>query len=117
SASAVLSDIVEIAKHNGGFSPPAERSIQTIKPDLSSRHYVRLQVEEPSAIGAITTILERNGITVRRAGAIWAKTPQGRNHVKILTQACLQSVSEKTFTEISALDMVIGKGVVLRVAQ
>jgi homoserine dehydrogenase len=117
SASAVLSDIVEIAKHNGGFSPPAERSIQTIKPDLSSRHYVRLQVEEPSAIGAITTILERNGITVRRAGAIWAKTPQGQNHVKILTQACLQSVIEKTFTEISALDMVIGKGVVLRVAQ
>src|SRR2546428_5398620 len=103
SASAVLSDIVEIAKHNGGFSPPAERSIQTIKPDLSSRHYVRLQVEEPSAIGAITTILERNGITVRRAGAIWAKTPQGQNHVKILTQACLQSVIEKTFTEISAL--------------
>ncbi len=116
SASAVLSDVVEIARHDGGFSPLVERTIQTVTPDRSSRYYLRFQVEEPSAIGPVTTILERNRIAVARAGAIWAKTPQGHNYVKILTHACPYSLLEKAVRQISALDMVTGKSVMLRVA-
>jgi homoserine dehydrogenase len=117
SASAVLSDIVEIARHDGCFSLPAERTIQTVTPDRSSRYYLCFQVEEPSAIGSVTTVLERNGIAVARAGAIWAKTPQGHNYVKILTHSRPYSLLEKAVREISALDVITGNSVVLRVAE
>jgi homoserine dehydrogenase len=117
SASAVLSDIVEIARHDGGFSPLVERTIQTVTPDRSSRYYLRFQVDEPSAIGPVITILERNGIAVARAGAIWAKTPRGYNYVKVLTHACPHSLLEKAVREISAVDVITRNSVVIRVAE
>src|SRR5581483_9947940 len=73
SASAVLSDIVDIACHRGGFSAAPQQSLPVTSSDQQCKHYVRVPVADPSAIGVITSVLERSGIGVTRASAQWAK--------------------------------------------
>ena len=56
SATAVLSDIVEIASSHTPQSPLPSRSLSAVAPSFTGKHYVRIPVAEPSVIGAITTI-------------------------------------------------------------
>src|SRR5579864_9331227 len=64
SASAVLSDVVDIACHKGGFSVSPGGRVRATTRECDSRHYLRFTVSDPSAIGPITTVLERNRIGV-----------------------------------------------------
>lgn len=107
SASAVLSDIVDIACHQGGFSSSFGDMASTVALDRSASHYLRFVVENPSAIGPITNILERGGIGIARAAAVWAKSVSGQNQVRVLTQTCSRSAIEASLHTIRAS---VGKG-------
>ncbi len=117
SASAVLSDVVDIACHKGGFSvSPGDRVGVTTR-DWDSRHYLRFTVGSPSDIGPITSILERNRVGVARAAAVWARSDSGKHQVRVLTNACSRNAveaSRRDITTRSGLER--GKSVVLRVA-
>jgi len=116
-ASAVLSDIVDIACNKTGRSPLSKRTMDTKTPNIVSRRYLRFPVNEPSAIGPITTVLERNGITVQRAAATWAKNGNDRSQVKILTQSCPAESLDRALDEISRMEALQGKSLVLRFAE
>ncbi|PYY07521.1 MAG: homoserine dehydrogenase [Acidobacteria bacterium] len=85
SASAVLSDIVEIASRRRAFPRISGRALETSKRNTECQHYLRFPVEEPSAIGSISAILEKHHVGVARAAASWAKNPAMNNRVTILT--------------------------------
>ena len=87
SASAVLSDVVDIACHKGGFSVSPRGTVGVATRDCDSRHYLRFTVGSPSDIGSITTILERNRVGVARAAAVWARSDSGKHQVRVLTNA------------------------------
>src|ERR1700719_1536738 len=116
SASAVLSDVVDIACHKGGFSLSPGGRISASVRHSESRHYLRFTVSSPSDIGPITTILERNGVGVDRAAAVWARSDSARHQVRVLTHGCSRKAVESSLRDIGGSGLEKGKGVVLRVA-
>jgi homoserine dehydrogenase len=117
SASAVLSDVVDIACHQGGFSPGPRGTLGTAAADEPSRHYLRFGVSDPSAIGPITTVLERNRIGVARAAAVWAKGTSTQHQVRVLTQTCPRSTLDASLRDVARLGLAQGKSLTLRVAE
>jgi homoserine dehydrogenase len=116
SASAVLSDVVDIACHRGGFSMSRGGRVAAVAADCDSRHYLRVTVGSPSDIGSITTILERNGVGVARAAAVWARSDSRKHQVRVLTHACSRMAVETSRRDIAELGIEQSKSVVLRVA-
>jgi homoserine dehydrogenase len=116
SASAVLSDVVDIACHKGGFSVGPGGGAGIATRDCDSRHYLRFTVGRPSDIGPITTILERNRVGVARAAAVWARSDSGKHQVRVLTNACSRSAVEASRRDITGSGLERGKSVVLGVA-
>ena len=116
SASAVLSDVVDIACHKGGFSVSSRGSVGVATRDCDSRHYLRFTVGSPSDIGSITTILERNRVGVARAAAVWARSDSEKHQVRVLTNACSRNAVEASRRDITGSGLERGKSVVLRVA-
>jgi len=116
SASAVLSDVVDIACHKGGFSVSPRGGVGVATRDCDSRHYLRFTVGSPSDIGPITTILERNQVAVARAAAVWARSDSEKHQVRVLTNACSRNAVEASRRDITGSGLERGKSVVLRVA-
>jgi homoserine dehydrogenase len=116
SASAVLSDVVDIACHKGGFSVGPGGGAGIATRDCDSRHYLRFTVGRPSDIGPITTILERNRVGVARAAAVWARSDSGKHQVRVLTNACSRNAVEASRRDITGSGLERGKSVVLGVA-
>jgi homoserine dehydrogenase len=116
SASAVLSDVVDIACHKGGFSVSPGGAVGVATRDCESRHYVRFTVGSPSDIGPITTILERNRVGVARAAAVWSRSDSGKHQVRVLTNACSRNAVEASRRDITGSGLERGKSVVLAVA-
>jgi len=102
SASAVLSDVVDIACHEGDFSRTCPQALNAAATDYEGRHYLRFDVADPSAIGPITTLLERNGVGVSRAAAVWAKNGSARLHVRVFTQNSLRSSIDTSVRDLKA---------------
>jgi homoserine dehydrogenase len=116
SASAVLSDVVDIACHKGGFSVSPGGRVTAATRDCDSRHYVRFTVGSPSDIGPITTVLERNGVGVARAAAVWARSESRKHQVRVLTFASSRKAIDASLRDIARSGLEKGKTVVLRVA-
>jgi homoserine dehydrogenase len=116
SASAVLSDVVDIACHQGGFSVSPGGRVGVTTRDWDSRHYLRFTVSSPSDMGPITSILARNRVGVARAAAVWARSDSGKHQVRVLTNACSRNAVEASRRDITGLGLERGKSVVLRVA-
>ena len=116
SASAVLSDVVDIACHKGGFSMSPGGLVSATTRDCESRHYLRFTVGDPSAIGPITTILERNRIGVARAAAVWARSDSAQHHVRVLTNSVSRGTIEASLRDIARSGIENGKRLILRVA-
>jgi homoserine dehydrogenase len=115
SASAVLSDVVDIACHKGGFSVSPIGRVRAATRDSDSRHYIRFTVRDPTAIGPITTILERNRVGVARAAAVWARSTSGKHQVRVLTHAGSRRAIEASLLDIAGSGLEKRKSVVLRV--
>jgi homoserine dehydrogenase len=116
SASAVLSDVVDIACHKGGFSMSPGGRVRATTRDSDSRHYLRFTVGNPSDIGPITTILERNRVEVSRAAAVWARSDSGKHQVRVLSHGCSHQAVETSLRDIAGSGLARGKSMVLRVA-
>jgi homoserine dehydrogenase len=116
SASAVLSDVVDIACHKGGFSLSPRGRVSASASDGESRHYLRFAVGDPSDIGPITTILERNKVGVARAAAVWARSDSGKHQVRVLTHAASRNAVEASRHDIAQSGIENGKSLALRVA-
>jgi homoserine dehydrogenase len=115
SASAVLSDVVDIACHKRGFAVSRLGRFEAATRDCDSRHYLRFVVASPSDIGPITTILERNRVGVARAAAVWARSDSGRHQVRLLTHSASRNAVEASLRDIAGHGIERGKGTVLRV--
>ncbi len=120
-ASAVLSDIVEIARGAGEGEPsrhlpaPHDRPIAT---DLDSRYYLRFPIlDVPGVIGLITTALGNRGISISHAAATLQSARPGQGNVRILAHRCAESALRKSVEEISRLPVLTGKPVVLRILE
>src|SRR5579872_2650178 len=109
SASAVLSDVVDIACHKGGFSMSPGGRVRATTRESDSRHYLRFAVGDPSDIGPITTILERNRVEVDRAAAVWARSDSGKHQVRVLTHGCSRQAVETSLRDISSSGVEKGK--------
>jgi homoserine dehydrogenase len=116
SASAVLSDVVDIACHKGGFSVSHGETLRLATGEDDSRHYLRFTVGSPSDIGPITTILERNGVGVTRAAALWARSDSRKHQVRVLTQSSSRRAIERSVRDIDGSGLEKNKSVILRVA-
>ena len=114
SASAVLSDIVDIACHKGGFSAHPGNPLSAVRSNREGRHYLRFPVVDPSAIGPITNVLERNGVSVERAAAVWAKSASSQSQVRVLTHPCKRDRLRASERAIAALELGSGKSLTLR---
>lgn len=117
SASAVLSDVVDIASNQGGFLLNESEQVNTTSRDKESKHYLRFPVESPRAIGAITTILERDGIGVLRAAAVWAKDEASQHHVRVLTLPVQGQKVRASLHQIRDAGLQEGRGTSIRVEQ
>src|SRR5580658_5548585 len=115
SASAVLSDVVDIACHKGGFAMSSEGRVSVTAGSYFGKHYLRFTVGDPSAIGPITTVLERNGVSVARAAAVWAKGESGQHQVRVLTHASPGDVIDSALRDLTLLGTETGKNLVLSV--
>jgi homoserine dehydrogenase len=116
SASAVLSDIVAIASRERAVSRVSQRSIDAADPDVECKRYLRFPVLETSAIGTVTSILERHGIVVNRATAGWAKNSAEAHQVTVVTMPCRATVLNAALKKIAASGVSEGKPVTLRMA-
>jgi homoserine dehydrogenase len=115
SASAVLADIVDIACHDGGFFPHPGDTLASATDESESRYYLRFVVADPSAIGPVTAALEKNGVGVARAAAVWGKGQASRHHVRVLTNPTTLAIVRKSLADVKALGVHAAKTVALRV--
>jgi homoserine dehydrogenase len=116
SASAVLSDVVDIACHKGGFSVNRGGTVAATSRDSDARHYLRFTVGSPSDIGPITAMLERNRVEVERAAAVWARSDSAKHQVRVLTHSAARRAVEASLRDIAGAGLSKGKSTVLRVA-
>jgi len=101
SASAVLSDIVDIACHRTTTDTAPQGNLAAIQSNEAAARYLRFPVSNPSAIGPITTILERNGIAITSAAAVWGKNGSDAHQVRMLTNSCPDAVLETALGEVT----------------
>jgi homoserine dehydrogenase len=121
-ASAVLSDIIEITRGGRGQDDPVWHLPEAVeKPlarDLESEYYLRFPIRDvPGVIGLITTALGNHGVSISRALATLTPEKPGYGHVKILAHRCRESALQKAVGEIARLPVLAGKPVVLRIFQ
>ncbi len=100
-ASAVLSDIVEIAR--SGFVPSRINDNQYISKltTQKSRFYIRIDIpDRPGAIGKITTHFGKHKISISHAAADLVKRTGSRGRVTILTHDVSEKRLQKALSEI-----------------
>ena len=108
SASAVLSDIVDIACHKGGFSSSPGSGVSAVASQRTAQHYVRFPVGGSQCHRTNHDDLRRDGVSVARAAAVWGKNGSAQHHVRILTQAYPRSKVEAAVRNVGK--HVPGKG-------
>jgi homoserine dehydrogenase len=111
-ASAVLSDIIDLARHGTG---PAHRipDPEPAEPeDPESERYFRFPViDAPGVIGLIATALGNHRISISHASATLVSGKSDQGSVRILAHACRASVARKAVDEIARLPVLTGRPV------
>lgn len=120
-ASAVVADIVDIARRGDGPAPaPFVYSVERPLRDLGrlvGRYYLRLTTEdEAGVLGKVCTILGDHGVSI--ASCI-QKDPHGENsvHVVMMTHETVESSLRDALEKVDALDVVSESTHVLRVLE
>ena len=119
-ASAVLSDIVEIGGHgqsdHGATWHLPTRGEKPVAADFESKYYLRLPIKDvPGVIGLITTALGKSDISISHLAATLIEGKQGMGNVKIVAHRTKESSLRKALDEISKLPVLAGKPVALRI--
>ncbi|OHB77795.1 MAG: hypothetical protein A2Z34_12140 [Planctomycetes bacterium RBG_16_59_8] len=114
-ASAVLSDIVEIARGRVGaiHLPPLDRKWERV--DFEACYYLRFPVKDvPGVIGLIATALGNKGISISRVDAALVPGREGEGGVRVVTHRARESVVRRAVGEIGRLPCLTGKPHLLR---
>ncbi len=115
-ASAVLSDLIDIARHRREPIHVPEAPKKPVAGDIESKYYLRFPIlDVPGVIGLIATALGNRGISISNAAATLVKGKGGQGNVKILTHRTKESLLRKSIDEIARLPVLNGKPVVLRI--
>jgi homoserine dehydrogenase len=117
-ASAVLSDIIEIARDGSAEHGPSwhvpNKGDKPLAGDLESRYYLRFPIKDvPGVIGTITTVLGGAGISISHAAATLVEGKPDLGNVKIVAHRTRESALRKALAEIGRLPVLSGKPVVL----
>jgi homoserine dehydrogenase len=119
-ASAVLSDIIDISKNGHGHAEAVwhipESSNRPIALDVESKYYLRFPIRDvPGVIGLIATALGNRGVSISHASARLIDGKPGCGNVKILAHNCRESALRKAIQEITRLPVLAGQPVVIRI--
>lgn len=118
-ASAVVADVVDIARRGDGPATPAfvyetERPLRDVG-RLISRYYLRLNIEDsPGILGKVGMILGNHGVSV---ASCMQKDPHGEPfvHLVIMTHETVEADLRTALEEIDALSVVAEATHVLRI--
>ncbi len=109
-ASAVLADVVDIARRGDGPVPPPfsyqqKRSIRSMG-HIQGRYYLRLTtLDRPGVLGRVCTILGDHGVSI--ASCIQKEEHEvNRVHVVLMTYATVESALREALAKIDALDVI-----------
>ncbi|MBI3726503.1 homoserine dehydrogenase [bacterium] len=117
-ASAVLSDIVDIARNGSAPLRYADAPPKPAAPDGHARFYIRFPViDVPGVIGRIATALGSRGISISHASATLVPGKPGHGNVKVLAHDCRASVLAETIDAVSRLPVLTGKPVAIRILE
>lgn len=117
-ASAVISDLIEIARGKSSLMLGFERSPQiNLKPkeNIQSRYYFRLSVDDKSGVLAqITSILTQNDISI---STFLQKEIKQKNIAKILfsTHTTTERAIKNTIAELKKLESIIKEPYIIRI--
>ncbi|PAF44520.1 homoserine dehydrogenase [Helicobacter sp. 11S02596-1] len=117
-ASAVISDLIEIARGKSSLMLGFEKSPQvSLKPKdaMESRYYFRLSVDDKSGVLAqIASILTQNNISI---GTLLQKEIKHKNIAKILfsTHTTTERAIKNTIAQLQKLDSIIEKPYIIRI--
>ncbi len=119
-ASAVLSDVIDIARNGGADHGPLWHlptgKEKPLAADIVSKYYLRFPIKDvPGVIGQITTALGNRGISISHAAASLAEGKPGFGNVKILAHDCKTSALRTALEEVMKLPVLAGKPVILRI--
>lgn len=114
SASAVLSDVMDIACNTGAFPANRSSNLKAAPQSWESRFYLRFSVGDPSAIGSITNVLERDRISVSRAAAVWSRNGSSQHQVRLFTEVVSRKAVDHSLGEVAACGLSVGSGIALR---
>lgn len=118
-ASAVLSDVIDIARNpslNGFWAsrPRAEPAAL----EAESRFYLRFPIYDlPGVIGLITTALGNHQISITHAQATLVTDRTGRGSVKIITHKTREGKLRQALVEISRLPVLTQRPIALRILE
>jgi homoserine dehydrogenase len=113
-ASAVLSDIIELAGESPGRDPRTASTVPVGVADPEAERYFRFPVvDAPGVIGLIATALGNRGISISHASATLVRGRRDRGSVKILAHTCRASVARKAVEELARLPVLTGKPVAI----
>ncbi|MBS1712919.1 MAG: homoserine dehydrogenase [Armatimonadetes bacterium] len=115
-ASAVMSDIIEIARNPGSgvmWNPVESRKLNHL--EGRSRYYMRFPIEDrPGLIGKIATVLGEHGISITHANAR-LQDRSGRGDVTVITHESSESEVSKAVREIAEACSLPAEPVTLRI--
>jgi len=115
-ASAVLSDIIDLARHGTGPALRIPDSEPAEPADPESERYFRFPViDAPGVIGLIATALGNHRISISHASATLVSGKADQGSVRILAHACRASVARKAVDEIARLPVLTGRPVALSI--
>ena len=111
-ASAVLSDIIDLARNGADHAPRPPAGGLAAAADPESEHYFRFPViDAPGVIGLIATALGNRGISISHASACLVPGKRDRGSVKILAHACRAGAVKRAVDEIARLPVLTGRPV------
>jgi homoserine dehydrogenase len=117
-ASAVLSDIVDVALHeqSGRYHVPTSVRYEKMH-DREAQFYLRFPIlDRPGVIGRITMALGQHGISISHAhAALVGSNSQGAGDVVIVVHRCSESALRRALEDIGRFSMLRGKPVTLRI--
>jgi homoserine dehydrogenase len=118
-ASAVLSDIVDIARttYSGGIWHP-NRSVKLSPIESSSRFYFRFPIfDKPGIIGKLATVLGNHQISITDALARLECNETNKGNVMIVTHKASESVVTNALKEIETMNVLTDKPIAIRIVE
>jgi len=119
-ASAVISDIVDIVRGNQGpmlgYKKGLESGLKLLpKEDIVTQYYLRLEVaDESGVLASITSTLGKYGISIEAMLQKPSNTPE-RAKLLFTTHKCKESEMQEAMTALGKLDVVHGEIAMMRI--